>query len=141
MKFRHAALALLAAPLLMGQGQTGSLTITVTGIRNTNGTLIACVHRDSSGFPTCQKSPTAIRQNLRIGGSTMTVRFNNLAPGSYAATVQHDEDGNGKLKTNFIGIPKEGIGVSNNPGGIPRWSRSQVQIGNGTAISITMRYL
>ena len=49
----------------------------------------------------------------------MTVRFNNLAPGSYVASVQHDEDGNGKLKTNFIGMPKEGIGLSNNPGGIP----------------------
>lgn len=141
MKFRHAALALLAAPLLMGQGQTGSLTITVTGIRNTNGMLIACIHRTSQGFPTCQKAQNPIRQNLRITGSTMTVRFTGVTPGSYAASVQHDEDGNGKLKTNFIGIPKEGVGISNNPGGIPRWSRSQVQIGNGTAIGITMRYL
>jgi uncharacterized protein (DUF2141 family) len=141
MKIRHVALALLAAPLLMGQGQNGSLTITITGIRNTNGALIACIHRDSQGFPTCQKSQTAIRQTLRISGSTMTVRFNGLAPGTYAASVQHDEDGNGKLKTNFIGIPKEGVGISNNPGGIPRWSRSQIQIGSGTAISIAMRYI
>ena len=27
----------------------------------------------------------------------------------------HDENRNGKLDTNFLGIPKEGVGASNNP--------------------------
>ncbi len=137
-----AALALAALlPLMTGAGEPASLTITVTGIRNTNGALIACVMPAQQGFPTCQKSRTATRQTMQITGTTMTVRFSNLRPGSYAASVQHDEDGNGQLKTNFIGMPKEGVGISNNPGGIPRWSRSQVMVGTGTAISITMRYI
>lgn len=136
-----AALATMAAPVMMGQAQPGSLTVNVSGIRNTNGTLIACIHRDKNGFPTCQKSATAIRQNLRISGSSMTVRFTNVKPGAYAVSIQHDEDGNGKLKTNFIGMPKEGVGVSNNPGGIPNWKKAQIQIGSGTTISVSMRYL
>jgi uncharacterized protein (DUF2141 family) len=136
------ALALTAAlPVLMGAGEPGTLTITVTGIRNTNGNLIACVFRDSKGFPTCQKARTAINQSTRITGSTMTIRFNNLAPGSYVASVQHDEDGNGQLKTNFIGMPKEGIGLSNNSGGFPRWAKSVFQFGGNGVISITMRYI
>ena len=61
--------------------------------------------------------------------------------GSYAASIQHDEDGDGKLKTNFIGIPKEGVGISNNPGGIPRWAKSQVAVNGPTTIAITLRYL
>lgn len=142
MNRKLAALALVGAlPALLGAGSTASLTIAVNGIRNTNGTLIACVFRDKDGFPTCQKARTAIRQSVRINGTSMTVRFTNLAPGTYAASVQHDEDGNGQLKTNFIGMPKEGVGISNNPGGIPRWSRSLIQVGTGTAIAITMKYL
>ncbi len=142
MNKKLAALALVAAlPAIAGASEPASLTITVNGIRNTNGALIACVFRDTQGFPTCQKSRNAIRQSVRISGTTMTVRFNNLAPGSYVASVQHDEDGNGQLKTNFIGMPKEGVGISNNPGGIPRWARSVIQVGSATAISITMRYI
>ena len=92
MNKKIAALALVAAvPMIQGAGEPASLTITVTGIRNTTGGLIACVFRDRQGFPTCQKSRTAILQTQRITGSTMTVRFNNLAPGTYVASVQHDE--------------------------------------------------
>ena len=142
MKRAITALALgLAAPLLAGAGEPASLTISVSGIRNTNGALLACVFKDKAGFPTCQKSKTAIRQRLKIGGSAMVVRFVGLPPGAYAVTVQHDEDGDGKLKTNFIGIPKEGVGISNNPGGIPGWNKSLVQVAGDKAIAITMRYI
>lgn len=132
---------LLAAPLLGGASDPGSLTITVDGIRNSRGALLACVFRDKAGFPTCQKSKTAIRQRLAIGGAAMTVRFPDLAPGVYAVTVQHDEDGDGKLKTNFIGIPKEGVGVSNNPGGIPNWGKAVFRVRGAANIAVTMRYI
>lgn len=142
MKHLRPALLALALPVLLGAGEPGSLTVSVSGIRNTSGTLIACVWRDKAGFPTCQKSKTTIRQTLKISGGTMVVRFVGLAPGSYAVSVQHDEDGDGKLKTNFIGMPKEGVGISNNPGGIPSWKKSLVQLATGNAsIAITMRYL
>jgi uncharacterized protein (DUF2141 family) len=39
----------------------------------------------------------------------------DLAPGVYAVAVLHDENGNGKMDTNILGIPKEGHGASNNP--------------------------
>ena len=68
-------------------------------------------------------------------------RLTGLAAGNYAVSIHHDEDADGKLKTNFIGMPKEGVGISNNPGGIPSFGKSQVQIGPGSAIAITMRYL
>jgi len=43
------------------------------------------------------------------------VVWGDLAPGVYAVSAHHDENGNGKMDTNFLGIPKEGHGVSNNP--------------------------
>ena len=136
MAFSLAALALLA-----GNSSPATLTVTVTEIEHTRGKLIACLWTEKSGFPTCQKSDSAKRQTVAISGATMRVTFRNVAPGSYAVSVQHDEDGDGKLKTNFLGMPKEGVGISNNPGGIPRWSKSQVDISGDTAISIRMRYL
>jgi len=37
--------------------------------------------------------------------------------GKYAVSVFHDENSNGKLDTNFLGIPREGVGASNNAKG------------------------
>jgi uncharacterized protein (DUF2141 family) len=36
---------------------------------------------------------------------------------TYAVCAFHDENSNKKIGTNWIGIPKEGIGVSNNAKG------------------------
>ena len=143
MKRKISTFTLVAAlPALLGAGEPGgTLTVNVSGIRNTAGSLIACVFRDRQGFPTCQKSRSAIIQRSRINGASMTVRFTGLPPGAYVASVQHDEDNDGKLKTNFIGIPKEGVGISNNPGGIPSWGRAVFRMQGDAAIAITMRYI
>ncbi len=133
-------LALTALPLLLGN-TAGSLSVTVTGIKNTRGQLIACLWKEKSGFPTCAKNKGAVKRKFVISGGTMTVSFPNVAPGTYGVTVEHDEDGDGKLKTNFIGMPKEGVGVSNNPGGIPSWGKAQVRVNGNGAISVKMRYL
>lgn len=43
--------------------------------------------------------------------------FQNLPAGEYAVSVYHDENNNKKMDTNFFGIPKEGVGASNNARG------------------------
>ena len=133
-------LAIAALPVLLGNA-AGSLDVTVSGIRNTRGALLTCLWKDKVGFPTCGKSKTAIKLRSAISGGTMRVTFRGVAPGNYAVSVEHDEDGDGKLKTNFIGIPKEGVGVSNNPGGIPSFGKAQVRVNGNGAIAVTMRYL
>lgn len=40
-----------------------------------------------------------------------------LEPGKYAAAIFHDRNNNGDLDKNFMGIPKEGYGFSNNARG------------------------
>ena len=138
----RALLAAAASLTLLGNSAAqGDLTVTVTGLENTRGKLVACLWTEKSGFPTCHKSKTAKRKTSAITGRTMKVTFPDVPAGSYAVSIEHDEDSNGKLKTNFIGMPKEGVGISNNPGGIPRWSKAQVTVDGDTAISITMRYL
>jgi uncharacterized protein (DUF2141 family) len=137
---RKPLLALAALPLLIGNA-SGSLSVTVTGLKNRQGQLIACLWTEKSGFPTCAKNRSAVKRRVAISGGTMTVTFPNVAQGTYAVTIEHDEDANGKLKTNIIGMPKEGVGVSNNPGGIPGWGKAQVRVNGNGVISIAMRYL
>jgi uncharacterized protein (DUF2141 family) len=122
-------------------GKEASLTVTVSGLHSTKGKLIACLWKDGAGFPTCQKSKTALRQTPAITGTTMKISFAGFPAGRYALTVQHDENGDGKLQRNFIGMPTEGVGVSNNPGGMPGYQKSLVTVGAGTSIAVTMRYL
>jgi uncharacterized protein (DUF2141 family) len=67
----------------------------------------------------------------------------DLAPGSYAVSVFHDANGNGKLDT-FVGIPKEGYGFSRNPPfrpRAPRFDEAQVDLTGNSSTVITLRYL
>lgn len=131
----------LPATALADPARPAALTVIVSGIKSTKGKLIACLWKDGAGFPTCQKSKTALRQMPAVTGAMMKISFTGLPAGRYALTVQHDENGDGKLQRNFIGMPTEGVGVSNNPGGMPGYQKSLVTIGADTNILIRMRYL
>lgn len=57
-----------------------------------------------------------------------------LPPGVYAVGFYHDENGNEKMDTNFIGIPTESGGASNNPKprmGPPLFEASQFEFKSG----------
>ncbi|MDC6383799.1 DUF2141 domain-containing protein [Flagellimonas taeanensis] len=43
----------------------------------------------------------------------VTLDIEDLPAGEYALAVFHDENGNGKLDTNWLGIPKEKVAFSN----------------------------
>lgn len=60
-------------------------------------------------------TPVAAKQIKVTGGETLSLKFEDLKPGKYAVMVMHDENDNGKLDSNILGIPKEGYGFSNNP--------------------------
>jgi uncharacterized protein (DUF2141 family) len=51
-----------------------------------------------------------VKDNLVDGVLTTTF---DVEPGDYAVLVHHDDNDNDKMDTNFIGIPKEPIGLSN----------------------------
>ena len=95
---------------------TATLTVRVTGMRNTTGKLAVSLFRDASGFP--EDASRAIRaQEVDIDARTFSaeVVFHDVPEGIYAVAVRHDENMNGKLDRNFLGTPTEGYGASNNP--------------------------
>ena len=52
-------------------------------------------------------------QRVVVRGRSGRVVFPDLPHGVYALTVCHDENANEDCDTNFLGLPKEGIAVSN----------------------------
>lgn len=54
----------------------------------------------------------------------------NVVPGEYALLVYFDENGNGRIDKNFIGIPNEPLGFSNRyrPKGPPSYNRASFQL-------------
>ena len=55
---------------------------------------------------------------LKIQEAQARCDFENIPPGKYAIAVIHDENMNGKLDANWLGIPKEGYGFSNTAKGV-----------------------
>ena len=93
-----------------------SLTVRVIGARNGKGAIRAAVFRNAKGFPN-GTSDAVQTQAAAIDPQTLSANivFTNLPEGIYAVSVFHDENMNQKLDKNFMGIPKEGYGASNNP--------------------------
>ena len=93
---------------------TCSLTVRVVGLRNSKGIVGIAVFNNTSGFP--EDSTRAFKaKEAEIMGAEVEVVFLDLPPGTYAVSIRHDENRNGKLDKNVFGIPKEGYGASNNP--------------------------
>jgi uncharacterized protein (DUF2141 family) len=104
------------APLTAQAKDTGTLTVRVTGARNTKGKIGVTLFQNAEGFP--DDASKAIRQqSVEIDPRTLSaqVTFKDLPQGPYAVSALHDENSNGKMDKNFVGMPKEGYGASNNP--------------------------
>ena len=89
-----------------------TLTVQVVGMRSSKGSVQCLIYAGGVGFP--GKPDKAVAKLIvAIADETATCAFPNLAPGDYAIELFHDENGNGKLDTGFMGIPSEGFGASN----------------------------
>lgn len=76
----------------------------------------------------------------RVTSASHNIVFEQVDPGEYAVKLYHDENDNGKLDKNFIGIPKEGYGFSNNGGrfGSPSFEKASFVVEENTMLSIKL---
>src|SRR3546814_1728898 len=118
LRMRRLILGLAAFLLLALCAQTvvaGDLAVLVTGVKNTDGKVAIAVYSSAEGFP--KDASKALRKVMApIDGATHSAKavFAGLKPGEYEIAVFHDDNGRGKLDTNFSGIPTKGYGFSNN---------------------------
>ncbi len=102
-------LLLLLLPSRIGNSQT--VEVIITGIRSEKGQIVIGVFKDDASF---QKEESFMEKRFvksGISNREMRVQF-SLEPGIYGLSLLDDENSNGKMEFNFLGIPKEGFGFS-----------------------------
>lgn len=117
--------------------QNSNLNITVSGLKNNTGMLTAELYNSKGKF---LKTPYKIVSSA-IKSNTATVTFIGIPKAEYAVMVYHDENKNGKLDKNFIGMPKEPVACSNNAKGFmgpPKYEDAKFIIIADTKMNIKM---
>jgi Short-chain dehydrogenases of various substrate specificities len=91
--------------------QNGVVILQVEGIDlKKGGELSAGIFKEEN-FPKVGKQ--LLGTEVAVTGSKMEIRISNVPAGWYGVAVFQDIDKNKNLKTNFIGLPQEPIGFSN----------------------------
>lgn len=90
-----------------------------------------------------REKETDFGENAAADSTTVNVKFEQVPTGKVLALLFHDLNGNGKLDTNFIGIPKEPYASSirrRGRFGPPSWEDGAVLLSDGdNLIRISMR--
>ncbi|WP_164274764.1 DUF2141 domain-containing protein [Stenotrophomonas sp. B1-1] len=130
----------LACLTLAASASAADLTLNVQGIRAQTGTVRAALVNSADGWD--GKAAPLKAAQARPSGDHLQFTFKDLPAGSYAVLLTHDENDNGKLDTNLVGMPVEGYGFSNNPNVMrkPTFDEARFTVpATGTAIDITLR--
>lgn len=138
---RNLSLGILVAALLSvtAVAQEGNVTLQIEGLSEVTGNVFVAVYDSGDtwlGDEVATSAKVTITESLKDG--LVETRL-QLAPGVYAMTVFYDEDGDGELDTNFIGIPKEPIAMSNNAKmkfGPPKYEDAKFEVGEEPVVQL-----
>jgi uncharacterized protein (DUF2141 family) len=125
---------------LVAAAQAADLSVDVAGVRDTNGKVMVALHIPTEGasFPDMAGAVAAQWRNAEPG--IMRFVFSGLKPGRYAVAVYHDENNNGELDANLMGIPTEGYGFSQEAKGTmgpPTFEAAAVDLAGEGALATT----
>jgi uncharacterized protein (DUF2141 family) len=117
------------APSSLAQsGGHATLILKVTGLRSEKGQVKIAVFNSSEKW---------------LGEQSVTWKINDVPYGDYGVAVLHDENSNGKMDKNFLGIPLEPYGFSNNVRitfGPPKWEKAKFTVTDlTTEVSIEVK--
>ncbi|MBM4258832.1 MAG: DUF2141 domain-containing protein [Deltaproteobacteria bacterium] len=102
------------SPSLTTPGRAATVTVKATGLSNANGKVVFLLYTRPEDFITNLEGADQ-RKAVSIDNGSASAVFENVSPGVYAIAVFHDENDNGTVDYNFLGIPKETTGASRDP--------------------------
>ena len=106
-----------AAAGALAQSPCPGIHVQVLDIRSSAGTVACALFESADGFPVEFLHSATHVMVIKVRKSRARCDFEDIGPGTYALAVIHDENMNGKLDTNALGIPREGYGFSNDATG------------------------
>ncbi len=122
-----------------GMAHAADLSVDVAGLKNAKGKVMVAVYGGAQSF---------LKQPLRTAAvaaqpGKVRVVIGDLPSGDYALSVYQDENSNGELDVNPIGMPIEPYGFSNDAAGSfgpPSFEQSRVHVAAaGGQITINLR--
>lgn len=133
---------LLFVPVKNYSVQNAQIIINASNFRNSNGIAHFSLFNQSKGFPDKHKF-AHVTASVPIIDNQASVTFENVSFGEYAVSVLHDENNNYKMDVNFVGIPKEGFGISNNyksEKNKPEYNKAKISLRGNMTVDIRMVY-
>jgi uncharacterized protein (DUF2141 family) len=139
------ALALKPGGLAQAQQSPENLIhVEISGLRSDKGQVLCALYSSADGFPK-KGDKAAAHARSPISNGHAVCEFPSVTVGTYAVSAFHDENSNGKLDTNFVGIPRDGVGASNNAKGHfgpPKFDAAAFRFsGSRLELKITINYL
>lgn len=118
--------------------ETFDITVTVKNLDSNKGMVFMALYNSEKDFlDNAYKGVKAV-----IINEESTATFKDIPSGTYAVSIFHDENDNGKMDSNFMGIPKEDYGASNNAKGFmgpPKWNDAKFELKDkNESITITL---
>lgn len=97
---------------LFYQSQAQTVIVTIEGLRNNQGLVSLGIFKNQEQF--AQEKPVKKQLFTKTGTKAgLLVVELKLEPGNYAIALLDDENKDGKMNYNWIGVPLEGFGFSN----------------------------
>lgn len=128
--------------LLQGSGfaQKYVLTLKVADIRVLQGELQVGLFNTEDAF--LEIGAEFLVAKVKVDSTTTQLRFADVPRGKYAISLYQDIDSNGEINKNFIGIPTEPYGISNDAWRMlaaPRWKEASFIVDSDKEITINLR--
>lgn len=101
---------MIVPALVIAMALAPTLSVRVEGARSARGLIRVALFRAAEGFP--EDDTKAVRTISVAAASAVEVTLQDVPEGTWALAVLHDENVDGRLDKNLVGIPREGICVS-----------------------------
>ena len=134
---RAVTVILVLASAVLTASQEASIRLEVSGVKPGGGIVYLAVFDSAEGW----RKNVPLRTLTLQSAARIVEAALALPPGEYVFSLYQDLNANGKLDTNFIGIPREPVGISNYDGKGPPggFDRQKVRVyAAGIALEIRM---
>ena len=100
-----------------GRGEsTGNLVVNINGFPSSDGFAMVALNNSEESYKGGEAAAIAKTKTMVVDQKAQVV-FTSLPYGWYGISLYHDENSNGEMDKNAMGIPREAYGFSNNAKG------------------------
>jgi uncharacterized protein (DUF2141 family) len=120
--------------IIFGSWTQATLEVRIKNVATNVGLVRVALYESEKDF-----LKTAIKtQSIQADGDEIVFVFENIHSGDYALSSYHDKNSNAKLDTNWVGVPSEPYGFSNDARGmfgLPSFNEAKFSVKEGSNLA------